>query len=86
LFINGIPDGEGIRVSKVTAKYQITIPREVREKLGIVPGAEVDIAKEGKKYVLVVDPARAVQRKWRGKFKNGVSTMEYMNQVRGEVN
>ncbi len=73
-------------MSKVTAKYQITIPQRVRKELGIVPGAEVDIAKEGKKYVLVIDPIRALHRKWRGKFKNGSTTMEYMNRVRGEVN
>jgi AbrB family looped-hinge helix DNA binding protein len=36
-----------MKMAKVTAKYQITIPPKVREKLGIVPGAEVDIAKEG---------------------------------------
>lgn len=33
-------------MSKVTAKYQITIPVGVRKKLGIVPGSEVDIAQE----------------------------------------
>ena len=42
-------------MSKVTAKYQVTIPINVRKELGIVPGTEVDIKKEGKKYVLVVD-------------------------------
>ncbi len=73
-------------MSKVTTKYQITIPRKVREELGIVPGAEVDIAKEGKKYILIVDPINAVHRKWRGKFKDGVSTKEYLDQIRGEVN
>ena len=34
-------------MSKVTVKYQITIPVEVRKELGIVPGGEVDITKEG---------------------------------------
>ena len=41
-------------MSKVTAKYQVTIPVKIRKELGIVPGTEVDIAKEGKKYVLAV--------------------------------
>ena len=35
---------EGKRMTKVTAKYQITIPPEVRRELGIVPGSEVDIS------------------------------------------
>ena len=73
-------------MSKVTAKYQITIPVNVRKELGIVPGAEVDIAKEGSKYVLVVDPIETVRRKWRGRFRGGPTTMEYMDEVRGKVN
>ena len=72
-------------MSKVTAKYQITIPVKVRKELGIVPGTEIDIAKEGKKYVIVVDPVKAVMTKWRGRFKDGYTTMEYMDEVRGKV-
>jgi len=73
-------------LSKVTAKYQVTIPAKIRKELGIVPGTEIDIAKEGQKYVLVVDPIAAVKKKWRGRFKGGPTTMEYMDEVRGEVN
>jgi len=84
--IKGIPIWEVTKMSKVTGKYQITIPAEIRKELGIVPGTEIDIAKEGQKYVLVVDPIGAVRRKWCGKFKDGVTTMEYMNEIRGDVN
>lgn len=73
-------------MSKVTAKYQITIPAKVRKELNIIPGAEIDIAKDGEKYVLIVDPIGAIKGKWRGKFKDRITTMEYMNEVRGEVN
>ena len=73
-------------MSKVTAKYQITIPAKVRKELSIVPGTEIDIAKDGKKYVLIVDPIGTIKRKWRGKFKDRLTTVEYMNKVRGEVN
>ena len=72
-------------MSKVTAKYQITIPVKVRKELGIVPGTEVDIAKQGRNYVLVTDPVRAVRNKWRGKFKDGEKTLDYMNEIRGPV-
>ena len=72
-------------MSKVTAKYQVTIPVNVRKELGIVPGTEVDIAKEGQKYVIVVDPIGAIKKKWRGKFKDGSTTMDYMDEVRGEI-
>ncbi|UCF84380.1 MAG: AbrB/MazE/SpoVT family DNA-binding domain-containing protein [Desulfobacteraceae bacterium] len=73
-------------MSKVTAKYQVTIPVKVRKDLGIVPGTEVDITKEGQKYVLVVDPIEMVKRKWRGRFKGRPTTIEYMDEVRGKVN
>jgi len=76
---------EGKRMAKVTAKYQITIPPKVRQELGIVPGAEVDITRVEDRYVLVVDPIAAIKRKWRGHFKDGVSTMEYLDEVRGRV-
>jgi AbrB family looped-hinge helix DNA binding protein len=72
-------------LSKVTAKYQITIPIKVRKELGIVPGTEVDIAKEGKRYVLITDPVKSIRDKWRGKLKDGTTTMEYMDDVRGTV-
>jgi len=73
-------------LSKVTAKYQLTIPIKVRKELGIVPGTEVDIKKDGHNYILVVDPIATVKEKWCGRFKDGSTTMEYMDEVRGKVN
>ena len=72
-------------MSKVTAKYQVTIPVNVRKELGILPGTEVDIAKEGQKYVLIVDPIETIRKKWRGRFTGELTTMEYMDEVRGKV-
>ncbi|MBW2176967.1 MAG: AbrB/MazE/SpoVT family DNA-binding domain-containing protein [Deltaproteobacteria bacterium] len=72
-------------MSKVTAKYQITIPPEVRNELGIVPGNEVEIAKQGSQFILVVDPINALIKKWRGKFKGPQKTDEYMDDIRGEI-
>ena len=73
-------------MSKVTAKYQITLPAKIRKELGIAPGTEVDIVKKGTKYILVVDPIAAIKKKWRGKFKNGTTTTEYLEEIRGPVN
>lgn len=73
-------------MSKVTAKYQVTIPPNVRSELGIVPGCEVDIRKEGGRYVLVVDPVAELKKNWRGKFKDKQSSDEYMDQIRGKIN
>jgi len=72
-------------MAKVTAKYQITIPPEVRTELDIVPGCEVDIRKEGERYFLVVDPITELKKCWRGKFKGKQTSDEYMNRIRGEV-
>jgi AbrB family looped-hinge helix DNA binding protein len=72
-------------MSRVTAKYQITIPPEVRKELGIIPGSEVDITREDNKYVLVVNPVEEIRKKWRGRFKSSVTTDQYMDEVRGKT-
>jgi len=72
-------------MAKVTAKYQITIPPEVRTELDIVPGSEVDIRKESDRYVLLVDPIKELKKRWRGKYKSKQTSDEYMNLIRGEV-
>ena len=72
-------------MSKVTAKYQITIPPEVRKELGILPGTNVDIAKENDKYVLIASPIAELKRKWRGRLKGGKSSDEYINEIRGKL-
>jgi AbrB family looped-hinge helix DNA binding protein len=72
-------------MAKVTAKYQITIPSEVRRELGIVPGSDVVIVKKRDSYVLVVNMVDELKRKWRGRFEGRETTDEYMNRVRGKV-
>ena len=44
------------------------------------------VTKEGKKYALVVDPIETIKRKWRDRFRGGLRTMEYMDEIRGRVN
>ena len=75
-----------LQLSKVTAKYQFTIPLKIRKELGIVPGTDVDIKKKGEKYFLVVNPIETIKIKWRGMLKGGLTTMEYMDEIRGKVN
>jgi AbrB family looped-hinge helix DNA binding protein len=69
-------------MAKVTAKFQITIPPEVRTELGILPGCEVDICKERERLVLVVDPIAELKNKWQGKLKDKQKSDAYMNQTR----
>ena len=72
-------------MSRVTSKYQITIPSEIRKELGIIPGTDADIVLEGDKYVLIVNPFDKIKKRWRGKFKDKTNTDEYMTEIREEV-
>ncbi len=69
---------------KVTAKYQVTIPVKIRKELGIIPGSKVDMTREGDKYVLIVNPVNELRRRWRGRFKGGKTSDEYMDEIRGK--
>ena len=69
----------------VSEKGQITIPKAVREKLGIVPGTVLDVDSIGGKLVAVKKEATDVILKWRGKGRiPGNSTVdEYLRRIRG---
>ncbi|RJP47245.1 MAG: AbrB/MazE/SpoVT family DNA-binding domain-containing protein [Desulfobacteraceae bacterium] len=71
-------------MAKVTAKYQITIPPEVRGSLNIQPGMDIGIVKKGNDFVIVVDPINALKNVWRGRFKDRRTTDDYMDMVRGK--
>lgn len=72
-------------MSKVTQKYQITIPVAVRKSLGIIPGGEIDIVKKGSDFVLRVDPIDGLKKIWRGRFKDKKSSDAYMAEIRGDL-
>lgn len=46
---------------RVTSKGQVTIPKDVREKLGVQPGDEVGFREEGQ-AIIVVNETRAAGR------------------------
>ncbi|MBL1277640.1 MAG: AbrB/MazE/SpoVT family DNA-binding domain-containing protein [Ectothiorhodospiraceae bacterium] len=59
---------------RVTTKGQVTIPRGVREALGIAPETEIDFVEEdGKFYIVKTD-----EPKKQGKFKKlkGIATVK----------
>jgi AbrB family looped-hinge helix DNA binding protein len=70
-------------MTKVTSKYQITIPMSARKALGIIPGSEIDIVPKGDDFVLKVNPIEDLKRIWRGKYKGNKSSDEYMVEIRG---
>ncbi len=70
-------------MSKVTEKFQITIPKEVRIAMNISPGIDLIFQKDNEKYYLSrnmeIDPIE----KWRGALKSEKSTDELMKDIRG---
>jgi AbrB family looped-hinge helix DNA binding protein len=75
----------------VTTKGQVTIPKQMRDSLGLTPGSLVDFAwtADGQVVIRPVKPARKTKKKpsrfdaLRGTVKLGMSTDEYMNLIRG---
>lgn len=74
--------------TKVTSKGQVTIPKPVRELLGIGPGSSVDF-KRAADGSIVIEKAKGVRPKsrlaeLRGIAGPGLSTDEIMALTRGE--
>ena len=72
---------------RVTTKGQVTIPQEVREKLGITPAVEIDFVEEKGRFYLVKrsgEPKRVRKfGKLRGVANVKMSTDEIMALTRG---
>ncbi|MDI1262779.1 MAG: AbrB/MazE/SpoVT family DNA-binding domain-containing protein [bacterium] len=72
----------------VTSKGQVTIPKTVREHLGIVPGSQVEFrrAADGSVVVERADGTRPPSRfaKLVGSAGPGMTTDELMELLRGE--
>jgi AbrB family looped-hinge helix DNA binding protein len=72
-------------MTKLTSKYQITIPPSVRKALHLIPGTDIDITKLGNNYVLRVNGIQRIKDKWRGKYKSMETSDHYLNRLRGEI-
>ncbi|MGV3548304.1 AbrB/MazE/SpoVT family DNA-binding domain-containing protein [Rhizobium sp.] len=72
----------------VTAKGQVTIPKDVQEFLGIGPGSQIDFkrAQDGSVVLVPANDAKPVSRfaKFLGHAGPGLSTDEIMAMTRGE--
>ncbi|MBN1848280.1 MAG: AbrB/MazE/SpoVT family DNA-binding domain-containing protein [Deltaproteobacteria bacterium] len=73
---------------RVTTKGQVTIPQEIREKLGITPTVEIDFIEEkGRVYLLkrTETPKKTYKfSKLRGITRIKMTTDEIMALTRGE--
>lgn len=76
-------------VTTVTSKGQVTIPRAVRDLLGIRPGSKVDFRRthDGDVIIVAVDEKQKPSRfaELRGHAGKGLSTEDIMALTRGDV-
>ncbi len=72
----------------VTSKGQVTIPKEVRDLLGIVPGSVIDFERGPDGRIVIVKAEKKTQStrfaRLRGHAGKGLSTDEIMAMTRGE--
>lgn len=74
---------------RVTIKGQVTVPQEIRERHGFLPGTEVRFVEEGGVVRLIKDGAeltrgRALVARMRGRAQTRMTTDEIMALTRGE--
>ena len=69
----------------VSEKGQITIPKAVRQQLGIKPGTVLEVETVGGKIVATKSERVDPLSRWRGRGRlpGGVSVDEYLKRVRG---
>ena len=65
----------------LTQKGQVTIPKQVREALGLKPGDEVDFDISNSKIVVVKKPKKIPFEKWKGCLGKH-KTDDLMSQIR----
>ncbi|HET7767509.1 MAG TPA: AbrB/MazE/SpoVT family DNA-binding domain-containing protein [Chloroflexota bacterium] len=74
-------------VARVTTKGQITLPRAVRDALGLQAGDEVELRIEGGAAILRRCIAEATFTRWRGALRGetgAVPTSTLIQDLRGE--
>lgn len=73
---------------RVTEKGQVTIPQDIRLKLGIEPGSEVEFIAAGDHAIVrkIANPEEVAERfmKYKGSAKTSMSTEEILNLTRRE--
>lgn len=74
--------------AKVTSKGQVTIPKEIREKLGVHPGEDVGFEERDNLLVISKVVTKSPFDKWVGKLKNleGQRSDDLVREARGHDN
>jgi AbrB family looped-hinge helix DNA binding protein len=73
----------------LTVKGQVTIPKAMREHMGVTQGQEIEFVAQpnGQVLILAAKPAAPEENpflKWIGTGVSGMSTEEILNETRGE--
>ena len=71
--------------TKITSKGQVTIPKDVRERLGLRSGDEIEFVDDGKGFRVQKHVAASPFGKYRGHLKHlaGRDPDELVEQMRG---
>jgi antitoxin PrlF len=70
-------------MGKVTRKGQVTIPKPIREELGIEPGDEVDVKQTADGILIRKDVDRSRIERWQGVIETDETIEERMADLRG---
>jgi len=75
---------------RITSKGQVTIPREIRDALGIVPSSEVEFVREGNRVWLRkrkpgAARGRSIVARIRGRATSRMSTEQILRLTRGNA-
>jgi AbrB family looped-hinge helix DNA binding protein len=75
-------------VARVTSKGQVTIPKEVRDKLGVRPGENVGFEEKDELLVIRKVVTHSPFDKWMGKLKHlkGRRSDDLVKEARGRDN
>jgi AbrB family looped-hinge helix DNA binding protein len=73
-------------IAKVTSKGQITIPKEIREKLGISPGEEIGFVERRGVFFIKKPVKKSPLEKWMGRLKDlkGSESDKIIDDLRGK--
>ncbi len=75
-------------IARVTSKGQVTIPKEIREKLGVHPGEDVGFEERDNLLVISKVVTKSPFDKWVGRLKHlkGRRSDDLVREARGHDN
>ena len=62
---------------RVGERGQVTIPKDIRDKFGLGPNADVEFTVQGGSIVLNKAPKKLDLQRWKGRCKNGLGDIGY---------